>query len=70
MKHVHSSRPTFWQICFSVLAALFGVQSEKARARDFTQGNPIPYIVIGIIFIVLFVVLIALAVRLMLFIAA
>lgn len=62
-------KPTFLQICWSVLAALFGVQSEQARARDFTQGNPWPYIAIGIVFIILFVLLIGLAVSLMLRIA-
>ena len=64
------SPPTFWQMCISVLAAMFGVQSEKSRARDFTQGNPLPYIVIGVVFIVLFVLSIALLVRLVLAIAS
>lgn len=63
-------QPTFLQICWSVLAALFGVQSEEARARDFTQGNPWPYIAIGIVFIILFVLIIGLAVSFMLRIAS
>lgn len=58
------SKPTFWQVCFSVLAAMFGVQSEKARARDFTQGNPLAYIAIGITFIVIFILLITTLVHL------
>ena len=64
-----SSKPSFWQICLSVLAAMFGVQSEKSRARDFTQGNPWPYIAIGVVFIIGFVIAVSLVVRLMLHIA-
>lgn len=64
-----NSRPNFWQMCFSVLAALFGVQSEQARARDFTHGNPLPYIAIGIVFLILFVLSIALVVRVILTLA-
>ena len=63
------SKPTFWQVCFSVLAAMFGVQSEKARARDFTQGNPLAYIAIGITFIVIFILLITTLVHLALYFA-
>ena len=32
--------PTFWQMLHSILAAAFGVQSGKNRARDFT---PVSY---------------------------
>lgn len=63
------SRPTFWQMCFSILAGMFGVQSEKARARDFNQGNPLAYIAIGVVFLSLFILIIALLVRLALSIA-
>jgi hypothetical protein len=59
-------KPSFWQVCWSVLAALFGVQSEKARARDFTQGNPVVFIIIGALFIILFVLGVALVARLVL----
>lgn len=40
----------------SVVAALFGVQTERNRQRDFQHGKPALYIAIGFIFIVLFVV--------------
>lgn len=39
----------------SVLAAGFGVQSDRARARDFERGKPIHFIVGGLIGTVLFV---------------
>lgn len=47
--------PSLWQVIQSVLAAFFGVQSERNRQRDFTQGKPIHYIVIGLMATALFV---------------
>lgn len=55
MLSAHKKAPTFWQVVQSVLAALFGVQSSKARERDFTQGKPWMYIVLGLIAVILFV---------------
>ena len=43
-------------IISSVLAAVFGIQSQKNRERDFENGRPGDYIVIGIIFVVVLVV--------------
>ena len=59
-------RPGFWALVQSILAAAFGVQSESARQRDFTQGRPLPYIIGGLIFTVLLVVGLILLVRLVL----
>ncbi|WP_087020821.1 DUF2970 domain-containing protein [Thaumasiovibrio subtropicus] len=39
----------------SVLSALFGVQSEEHRERDFKQRSPLPYLLIGIAMIAFFV---------------
>ena len=47
--------PTLLQIAFSVVAAAFGVQTNKNRQRDFAGGNPVVFIVTGLIFTVLFV---------------
>lgn len=47
--------PTFLQMLQSVLAAAFGVQSGKNRARDFSHGKPSHFIVLGILFTTLFV---------------
>jgi hypothetical protein len=44
-------------IAFSVIAALFGVQSESNRQQDFNQQSPWPFIIGGIIAIGLFVAL-------------
>ncbi|MDB6051907.1 MAG: hypothetical protein JWR17_4653 [Pseudomonas sp.] len=46
--------PTFWQMVQSVMAAAFGVQSGKNRARDFTHGKPSHFVILGIIFTMIF----------------
>ncbi len=59
-------RPGFWQVVQSVLAAAFGVQTEAARRRDFTRGNPLAYIIGGILFTVALIVILIVVVRLVL----
>lgn len=51
-----NTKPNFWQIVVSVGAALFGVQNDKNRQRDFRGGNIIHYIVAGIIGVTLMVI--------------
>lgn len=46
--------PSFWQMLHSVMAAAFGVQSHKNRARDFTHGKPSHFVIIGVAFTVIF----------------
>ncbi|CAN1600339.1 DUF2970 domain-containing protein [Pseudomonas sp. B21-028] len=46
--------PTLLQMMHSVLAAAFGVQSGKNRARDFTHGKPSHFVILGIAFTVIF----------------
>ncbi|HET8700207.1 MAG TPA: DUF2970 domain-containing protein [Nitrococcus sp.] len=60
---------TIRQVIHSVLAAGFGVQSEAARKRDFTYGRPLPFIIVGAIATVLFILTIVTIVRLVLFAA-
>jgi len=50
----------------SLLAAGIGVQSDKNRQRDFEDGNPLVFIVGGIIFTLLFIVTVATVVGLVL----
>ena len=38
-----------------LLSAAFVVQSAKNRERDFTRGNPVAFIIAGLIFTILFV---------------
>jgi hypothetical protein len=47
--------PTFGSVLSSAVAALFGVQSNKNRERDFTRGKPIHYILVGLIVTLVFV---------------
>ena len=56
----------FLQTLLSTCAAAFGVQTQKNHERDFTQGNIKSYIAAGIVFTVIFVVLIFAGVRLVL----
>ncbi|MGF1760216.1 DUF2970 domain-containing protein [Photobacterium sagamiensis] len=44
-------------VALSVAAALFGVQSDSNRQQDFNQQSPWPFIIGGIIAIVVFVAL-------------
>ncbi|QIZ78513.1 DUF2970 domain-containing protein [Ferrimonas lipolytica] len=44
------------QTLLSVLAALFGVQTEANRQRDFKRVSPLPFIATGIIAIIIFVI--------------
>jgi len=43
----------------SILAAGIGVQSDKNRTRDFEQGNPLTFIIGGIIFTFVFIATVA-----------
>lgn len=61
--------PSFWQMLQSVLAAAFGVQSGKNRARDFTHGKPGHFIALGVLFTLVFVVALYALVRLVLYLA-
>ncbi|ACJ28826.1 Conserved hypothetical protein [Shewanella piezotolerans WP3] len=45
----------WWQVLLSTLAAFIGVQTEQNRLRDFQTSSPLPYIVMGILLAVLFV---------------
>ncbi len=42
-------------ILVSALAGLFGIQSEKNRARDFKEGKPADFILTGIIMVIVLI---------------
>ncbi len=50
----------------SVLMAALGVQSEKARQRDFSQGKPSHFILLGVAFTLTFVLVVLGVVKLVL----
>ncbi|MGE3772670.1 MAG: DUF2970 domain-containing protein [Gammaproteobacteria bacterium] len=52
------------QVAQSVLAAFFGVQSERNRQRDFEHGSGRAFVVAGLIGTALFVLVVVLVVKL------
>jgi len=52
------------QVAQSVLAAFFGVQSERNRQRDFEHGSGRAFVIAGLIGTVLFVLCVLLVVKL------
>ncbi|WP_371133458.1 DUF2970 domain-containing protein [Rheinheimera sp.] len=55
-------KPGILQVIKAVLGAFAGVQSEQQRQQDFAAGSPLPYIITGVIFTLLFVVTLLLVV--------
>ena len=47
--------PSFYSVLASVLASMFGVQSNRKREQDFTYGKPSQYIITGLLVTVVFV---------------
>lgn len=60
------ARPGIAAVIQSIVAAAFGVQSERARERDFTRGRPLPYILGGALFTLVLIVALILVVQLVL----
>jgi len=58
--------PSLWQVAKSVLMAFLGVQKKEIYERDFNHGKPWQYIVVGLVFVTLFVLTIVMVVRLVL----
>jgi len=46
---------SLFKVVLSVMAAMFGVQSSKNHERDFNQGRPAAYIIVGIVMTILFI---------------
>jgi len=60
---------TLREMLQSVLSAAFGVQSGKNRARDFSRGKPSHFIILGVLFTAVFVLVIFGIVKLVLHLA-
>jgi len=58
--------PSLGRVFTSVLASLFGVQSGRNRERDFAQGRPWVYVVVGLVVTVAFVLSVWFVVKLVL----
>lgn len=46
----------------SVAAAFFGVQSNQSRKRDFSQGKLSLFIIVGIVYVILFIIVLMITV--------
>ena len=57
---------TFWQVVGSTLAAAIGVQKKSNKERDFKHGKPLPFIIAGLVFTVIFVLAVVAVVQLVL----
>lgn len=49
-------KPTVLQMVGSVLSAIFGVQNNKNRERDFTQGNIKAFIVVYAVIVIMVII--------------
>lgn len=58
-----TAKPKLLQVIKAVIGAMVGVQSEQQRQQDFQASSPIPYIVVGVIATLLFVVTLILVVN-------
>ncbi|MGB0833661.1 MAG: DUF2970 domain-containing protein [Psychrobium sp.] len=60
---MNDKSPNFWQVLVSVCAAMFGVQNDNNRIRDFSSGNFIYFAIVGVVLVTLFVLALVLIVR-------
>ncbi|EAQ64494.1 hypothetical protein MED121_21125 [Marinomonas sp. MED121] len=44
-----------WKVFKAVFSAFIGVQSEKNRLEDFQANSPIPFILVGILMVLIFI---------------
>lgn len=68
-KDSEQSPLTLREMLQSILAAALGVQSGKNRSRDFSRGKPSHFILLGVLFTALFVIVLLVTVKLILHLA-
>jgi hypothetical protein len=54
-KENEKKAPSLFSVLGSVLASMFGVQSNRKREEDFTHGKPSQYIIIGLLVTLVFI---------------
>lgn len=57
---------SWWETLKSVFMSFIGVQKHKNRQRDFSQGNPIRFVIMGFVLTIIFVVSLIVVVNLIL----
>lgn len=60
------NKPSILDVVKSVAASAFGVQSAANREKDFQQQSVVPYIVVGVVFVLLFILTLVFVVSLVL----
>ena len=55
--------PSLWQVAKSVLMAILGVQKSEVYKRDFQHGKPWQYIIVGLVFVILFILILVFVVK-------
>ena len=63
---LNSTKRSLLDIIKSVASSAIGVQSSANRERDFEQNSVVPYVVVGVVFVVIFVLTLAFVVSLVL----
>tara|TARA_B100001758_G_C18414834_1_gene618744 strand:- start:3501 stop:3704 length:204 start_codon:yes stop_codon:yes gene_type:complete len=52
----NKNKLNFFTIVLSILSSFIGIQSDKNRKRDFANGKPYHFIIVGIIVTILFII--------------
>ncbi|MCK0536441.1 DUF2970 domain-containing protein [Alcanivorax quisquiliarum] len=67
---VNERQPNIFQVIWSILAGLFGVQSKNNRERDFNQGKASDYIIVYVVLVLTLTIGVLIAVNMVLDAAA
>lgn len=60
---MNDKKPSLFQVFKAVLGAMIGVQSERQRQLDFQATSPLPYIAVGVMAALIFVLILVLVVN-------
>lgn len=63
-------QPNIFQVIWSILAGLFGVQSKNNRERDFNAGKASDYIIVYVVLVLTLIIGVLIAVSMVLDAAA
>jgi len=59
MQYLNLEGGSMWSVVKSVLAALLGVQNDRQRQQDFSNGKPVAFIITAVVVTMMFVLLLA-----------
>lgn len=57
---------SFWQVFKSTFMSFIGVQKSEIRKRDFENGNPVHFVLMGLLLTVIFIVVVIVVVNIIL----